>query len=245
VTIGPRGDPANSEGIAWQPAHPKPPTMAALESQQLHDLSSPAEPCDFGQAAKAGDATQSTASKRAKQLNRRFTEPACKSVRLPLPQDEEEQQDVPYPIIWLPEGDVQSTGSDNANVSLPRRFAIVSGMARIRLTLTLQSGARIGPGKAQLLESVHATGSISAAARALGIDYKRAWLLLDSINRAFVTPAVERTAGGSGGGGAVLTPFGKKLLARYRRLEAATGKMAAADLKALEKQAAGDPGPKV
>jgi molybdate transport system regulatory protein len=118
-------------------------------------------------------------------------------------------------------------------------------MARIRLTITLDSGARIGPGKAQLLESVHATGSISAAARALGIDYKRAWLLLDSINRAFVTAAVERTAGGSGGGGAVLTPFGKKLLARYRRIETAMEKMAAADLKALEKQAAADAGPKV
>ena len=118
-------------------------------------------------------------------------------------------------------------------------------MARLKLTLTLQSGARIGPGKAQLLESVEATGSISAAARTLGMDYKRAWLLLESINRAFVTPAVERVAGGTGGGGASLTPFGKKLLARYRRLEAAAQRMAAADLKALEKQAAPDPGPKI
>jgi molybdate transport system regulatory protein len=118
-------------------------------------------------------------------------------------------------------------------------------MARLRLTLTLDSGARIGPGKAQLLESVQASGSISAAARALGMDYKRAWLLLDSINRAFVTPTVERVAGGSGGGGAVLTPFGKKLLARYRRLEAEVQRMASADLKALEKQATAEPGAKV
>ena len=118
-------------------------------------------------------------------------------------------------------------------------------MARLKLTLTLQSGARIGPGKAQLLESIQATGSISAAARSLGMDYKRAWLLLESVNRAFVTPAVERVTGGTGGGGATLTPFGRRLLARYRRLEAAAQQMAAADLKALEKQASADPGPKV
>ena len=118
-------------------------------------------------------------------------------------------------------------------------------MAGIRLTLMLASGARIGPGKAALLGSIRTTGSISAAARELGMDYKRAWLLLDSINRAFVTPAVERVTGGPGGGGAVLTPFGEDLLARYRRLEAAATKQAAADLKALEKKAAPDPGPKV
>lgn len=118
-------------------------------------------------------------------------------------------------------------------------------MAGLKITLTLESGARIGPGKAQLLENIQSSGSISAAARALGMDYKRAWLLLDSVNRAFVTPAVERVAGGTGGGGAVLTPFGKKLVARYRRLETAARRLAAADLKALEKQAAPDPGPKV
>ena len=79
------------------------------------------------------------------------------------------------------------------------------GMARLKLTLVLASGARIGPGKAALLESVRATGSISAAARAMGMDYKRAWLLVDSLNRAFDTPVVERTTGGTRGGGAHLT----------------------------------------
>lgn len=118
-------------------------------------------------------------------------------------------------------------------------------MARIKLTLLLDSGARIGPGKAALLESIKTTGSISAAARALGMDYKRAWLLLDSINRAFVTPAVERVTGGSGGGGAMLTLLGEDLLARYRKLEAASIKAAAGDLKALEKKASSDPGPKI
>jgi hypothetical protein len=63
---------------------------------------------------------------------------------------------------------------------------------------TLESGGRIVPGKAALLESVRDTGSISAAARAIDMDYKRAWLLIDSLNRAFDTAVVERAAGGAG-----------------------------------------------
>ena len=118
-------------------------------------------------------------------------------------------------------------------------------MARLKLTLVLASGARIGPGKAALLESVRETGSISAAARAMGMDYKRAWLLVDSLNRAFDTPVVERTTGGPRGGGASLTAFGEDLLARYRRLEGAPAELAAEDLAALERRALPDAGPKV
>ena len=118
-------------------------------------------------------------------------------------------------------------------------------MARLKLTILLDAGARIGPGKAALLESVRDTGSISAAARAMGMDYKRAWTLIDSLNRAFDMPVVERAIGGTGGGGAILTAFGADLLARYRRLETAAAKLGAADLKALERKALSDPGPKV
>ena len=118
-------------------------------------------------------------------------------------------------------------------------------MARLKLTLVLNSGARIGPGKAALLESVRDTGSISAAARAMGMDYKRAWLLVDSLNRAFEVPVVERMAGGPRGGGAVLTAFGEELLARYRRLQDAATELAADDLEALERRALPDAGPKV
>jgi molybdate transport system regulatory protein len=118
-------------------------------------------------------------------------------------------------------------------------------MARLKLTLTLASGARIGPGKAELLKSIQSTGSISAAARAMGMDYKRAWLLVDSLNRAFDTPVVERVTGGATGGGAVLTRFGAGLLARYQKLDAAASRLAAADLKAIEKHALPDPGDKV
>lgn len=107
-------------------------------------------------------------------------------------------------------------------------------MAHLKVSLVFESGARIGPGKAALLESVRDTGSISAAVRAMGMDYKRAWLLIESLNRAFDTPVVKRAAGGSGGGGATLTKFGADVLARYRRLEAAAAKFGATDLKALE-----------
>ena len=118
-------------------------------------------------------------------------------------------------------------------------------MARLKLTIALASGARIGPGKIALLKSVRETGSIAAAGRAMGMDYKRAWLLIDSLNRAFDKPAVRRTTGGSGGGGAVLTDFGQDLLERYSRLQAAAAELAAADLAALERQAVPDSGPKI
>jgi molybdate transport system regulatory protein len=118
-------------------------------------------------------------------------------------------------------------------------------MASLKLTLILKSGARIGPGKAALLESVRDTGSIAAAARSMGMDYKRAWLLIDSLNRAFKDPIVERATGGFGGGGAHLTALGEDLLARYRRLEAATADLAASDLDELEHRARADAGPKV
>src|SRR5215210_8655462 len=69
-------------------------------------------------------------------------------------------------------------------------------MARLKLSIVLASDARIGPGKAALLESIRDTGSISAAARGMEMSYKRAWLLLDSINQAFETPAVVAATGG-------------------------------------------------
>jgi molybdate transport system regulatory protein len=77
------------------------------------------------------------------------------------------------------------------------------------------------------------------------MDYKRAWTLIDSMNRAFDEALVERTTGGTGGGGAVLTPFGVDVLARYRRLEQAVAKLGRSDLKALERHALPEPGPKV
>ena len=78
----------------------------------------------------------------------------------------------------------------------------------------------IGPGKADLLESIAASGSISESARRLGMSYRRAWRLVDTMNRCFREPVVVSATGGTGGGGARVTPFGRDVLARYRRLEA-------------------------
>ena len=118
-------------------------------------------------------------------------------------------------------------------------------MPRIKLSIVFESGARIGPGKAALLESIRDTGSISAAARDMGMPYKRAWMLLDSMNRAFKEPVVEAATGGARGGGAVLTPFGADVLNRYRRMLAAAEAVTVDDLAVLGSAALPDAGPKV
>ena len=118
-------------------------------------------------------------------------------------------------------------------------------MARLRVSIVFESGARIGPGKAKLLESIRDTGSISAAAREMGMSYKRAWLLLDSMNQAFTEPVVTAAPGGAGGGGATLTPFGAEVLKRYRDIHDRAAAMAADDLAALARRARPDSGPKI
>jgi molybdate transport system regulatory protein len=118
-------------------------------------------------------------------------------------------------------------------------------MARLRVSIVFESGARIGPGKARLLESIRNTGSISAAARDMGMSYKRVWLLLDSMNQAFTEPVVTAAPGGTGGGGATLTPFGEDVLERYRSVHERAGAMAVDDLAALARRARPDAGPKI
>jgi len=118
-------------------------------------------------------------------------------------------------------------------------------MAQVRISIVFESGARIGPGKAALLESIRDTGSISAAAREMGMSYKRAWMLLDSINQAFTEPVVSAAPGGPGGGGATLTTFGREVLERYRSIHERATKLAAKDMAALSRRARSDAGPKV
>lgn len=88
-----------------------------------------------------------------------------------------------------------------------------------RLRILMGAAVALGPGKADLLDAVGDTGSISAAARAMGMSYRRAWTLVEAMNRDFREPLVETAAGGSGGGGARITPAGREALRRYRAME--------------------------
>jgi molybdate transport system regulatory protein len=89
----------------------------------------------------------------------------------------------------------------------------------LSVRIDLDREGRIGPGKIELLENIRKYGSISAAGRAMDMSYKRAWDLVDEINRICRQAAVERQTGGKNGGGAMLTPFGISLVARYRKIE--------------------------
>ena len=88
-----------------------------------------------------------------------------------------------------------------------------------RLRILLGKTIAIGPGKAELLGLIEEHGSISAAAREMGMSYRRAWTLVETMNRAFRAPVVEAATGGRGGGGAQVTDFGREALRRYRAME--------------------------
>lgn len=113
---------------------------------------------------------------------------------------------------------------------------------RIRLRVVLDSGYALGPGKADLLEGIHETGSIAAAGRRMRMSYKRAWQLVDGLNSGFAGPLVVAHRGGRGHGGAELTDLGCEVLETYRRMEEQAGKAVAADLRRLGRRAAGPDG---
>jgi molybdate transport system regulatory protein len=109
-------------------------------------------------------------------------------------------------------------------------------MGNVRLTVRIDFGAEraLGPGKIRLLEAIGKTGSISRAGRALGMSYRRAWLLVDDMNRCFRAPVVTTQPGGARGGGAALTPFGTELIESYRAIEARATAAAKPHLRALK-----------
>lgn len=109
---------------------------------------------------------------------------------------------------------------------------------RIRLHIHVGEQHSLGPGKAALLEAIRETGSISAAARSLGMAYRHAWELVDDLNAGFEPGVVETVAGGKAGGGARLTDFGAELLARFRRMEATTEAAIAPELAELASRVA-------
>lgn len=116
-------------------------------------------------------------------------------------------------------------------------------MTRLTLRLDFGNGSQVGPGKIRLLEAIADTGSIAAAGRSMGMSYRRAWLLIDQINRAFTVPAVSGQTGGSGGGGTALTDWGRELVALYRRLEAESHTAGSATLAQLEEMLSPEAGP--
>jgi molybdate transport system regulatory protein len=103
----------------------------------------------------------------------------------------------------------------------------------LHLRIMLGRDIQIGPGKADLLEGIEKTGSIAAAGRQMQMSYKRAWYLLDTLNRCFHAPLAQTRKGGRGAGGTTLTPMGKKVLALYRNIEARARRAADRELAAL------------
>jgi molybdate transport system regulatory protein len=105
----------------------------------------------------------------------------------------------------------------------------------LSIRIDLASGGRIGPGKIALLEAIRSTGSISAAARSIGMSYRRAWLLVEELNRALREPAVTTETGGPGGGGAMVTPTGERVVGLYRTIESHARAAAGGEFRAIGK----------
>lgn len=111
-------------------------------------------------------------------------------------------------------------------------------MAELSIRIDFGEKQRIGPGKVRLLERIAELGSISAGGRSLQMSYRRAWELIEELNRIFAEPVVTSKSGGKQGGGAVLTPLGVALIARYRAIEQAAAAAAAPHMKALNAELA-------
>lgn len=97
---------------------------------------------------------------------------------------------------------------------------------------------RIGPGKVQLLQFIRERNSISAAARAMGMSYRRAWLLVEETNMIFGQPVISTHVGGKGHGGAELTPLGEKVIETYQTIIAKAQAIVEAELQSLAGDAA-------
>ncbi len=108
---------------------------------------------------------------------------------------------------------------------------------RLSIRIDLPTGGRIGPGKVALLEAIDRSGSISAAGRAMKMSYRRAWQLVEDLNRTVGNPVVQTSAGGSGGGGAKVTEAGHVLIREYRAMERAASETAGTHLVGLGKLA--------
>jgi molybdate transport system regulatory protein len=111
----------------------------------------------------------------------------------------------------------------------------------IRFRVDFNAAGSIGPGKIALLEAIARSGSLSQAARDLRMSYRRAWVLVDSLNGMFSRPVATAMTGGRGGGGMQLTPFGESLIKSYRKLVQDVEKQAAITLQALAREIVAGP----
>jgi molybdate transport system regulatory protein len=111
--------------------------------------------------------------------------------------------------------------------------------ARLKLRVLFEGEHSLGPGKTELLQAVQAHGSISAAARSMGMAYRHAWELIEDLNECFGAPVVATASGGRRGGGARLTPLGAELVRRFRAIERRATRAVARELAALEARTAG------
>ena len=113
-------------------------------------------------------------------------------------------------------------------------------MSKSALAVLVDFGAAggFGPGKAQVLERIEEAGSIAAAARTMGMSYRRAWLMVAGMNRCFAEAVVETSHGGRRGGGARVTETGRRVVAAYRQLERAADRAAAPHLARLDRMLA-------
>lgn len=108
---------------------------------------------------------------------------------------------------------------------------VEAGISHLRVTLS--ETAYVGPGRADLLEGIAETGSIAEAAKRMGMSYRRAWSLVQALNEGFGEPLIETSRGGSGQGGATLTPAGAEVLAGYRRIQLLADDAIAHEMKRL------------
>ncbi|HEV7574967.1 MAG TPA: ModE family transcriptional regulator [Caldimonas sp.] len=111
-------------------------------------------------------------------------------------------------------------------------------VARFRLRVTAGEAIFVGPGKIALLEAIRDTHSITAAAKSMGMSYRRAWILVDELNGSLANAAVESAIGGEHGGGSTLTALGRELVDVYRRIEATAARACAKDITRLLELAA-------
>jgi molybdate transport system regulatory protein len=107
----------------------------------------------------------------------------------------------------------------------------------VRFRVDFTAVCSVGLGKVTLLEAIARTGSLSQAAREMSMSYRRAWLLVESLNKEFDLPVASTSIGGSGGGRAVLTEFGRELISAYRELEVRIGELAEKQLRRVARHA--------